>query len=229
LCQQHRSRSHTECIADGRSIPCDLTDDQMGRIVSAIVLPDAWMDRVLAQIQLADEVKRVAQERKETEQRLKALGQVYLDGVISEGEYHRQKRLLEDKLGSLVVPGVDAAREAGKLLEDLPELWNESNLSERRQLLLGMLDAVYVDTVEEKAIVAIRPKPAFMPLFQVATTREGSDVVLINEKPPANDGREATNPCFWWRRGRVELLLKHAVLALIVVGRGHLNSVFVPS
>jgi hypothetical protein len=37
-----------------------------------------------------------------------------------------------------------------------------------------MLDAVYVDTVEEKAIVAIRPKPAFWALFEVATTREGS-------------------------------------------------------
>ena len=27
---------------------------------------------------------------------------------------------------------------------------------------------------------AIRPKPAFRPLFESATTREGSDVVLIN-------------------------------------------------
>ena len=48
-----------------------------------------------------------------------------------------------------------------------------------------MLDAVYVDTVEEKSIVAIRPKPAFLPLFEVATTRQGSDVVLINEPPLA--------------------------------------------
>ena len=47
-----------------------------------------------------------------------------------------------------------------------------------------MLDAVYVDTVEEKSIVAIRPKPAFQLLFEIATTREGSDVVLINEPPP---------------------------------------------
>ena len=50
---------------------------------------------------------------------------------------------------------------------------------------MSMLDAVYVDTVEEKSIVAIRPKPAFLPLFEVATTRQGSDVVLINEPPLA--------------------------------------------
>ena len=111
--EQHSSRSHVECPADGRSVACYAPDEQMGRIVSAIVLPDAWMDRMLAQIQLADEVKRVAQERKETEQRVKRLGQVYLDGVIPEPEYHRQKQLLQDRLASLVVPGVDAAKEAG--------------------------------------------------------------------------------------------------------------------
>ena len=216
--EQARSRSHTECPADGRSIPCDIPDEQVGRIISAIVLPESWMDRVLARIHLADEVKRVAHERKETEQRLKRLGQVYLDGIIPEPEYHRQKRLLHDALASLVVPGVDAAEEAGRLLESLPELWQQADLSERRRLLLTMLDAIYVDTVEERSIVAIRPKPAFLPLFQVATTREGSGVVLLteadlarlieqdgaNEKPPG-ESPEATSPCLWWRRGRVEL------------------------
>ena len=45
---------------------------------------------------------------------------------------------------------------------------------------MAMLDAVYVDTVEEKAAVALTPKPAFMPLFEVATTRQGSGVVLVS-------------------------------------------------
>ena len=86
-----RSRSHIECHADGRSIRCDIPDVQMGLIVSAIVLPEAWMDRVLAQIQLADEIARVAQERKETEQRLKRLGRAYVDGLYSEDDYRREK------------------------------------------------------------------------------------------------------------------------------------------
>ena len=78
-------------------------------------------------------------------------------------------------------------------------------MAERRKLLLTMLDAVYVDTVEEKTIVAIRPKPAFRPLFEIATTRAESGVVLINETPQADCEPEASNLCFWWRRGRVEL------------------------
>ena len=91
------------------------------------------------------------------------------------------------------------------LLESLPTLLGQANLAERRKLLLTMLDAVYVDTVEEKSIVAIRPKPAFQPLFEIATTRDGSDVVLINEPPSADNEPEAADLCFWWRRGRVEL------------------------
>ena len=204
--EQRGSRGSGHCVGKSGSIPCHVPDEQMGRIVSAIVLPDAWMDRVLAQIQLADEVERVAQERKETERRLRRLGQVYMDNNLPEAEYHRQNRLLQDRLASLVVPGVDAAKEAGLLLENLPGLWEEADLGERRRLLMTMLDAVYMDSVEEKAIVAIQPKPAFLPLFEVATTREGSDVFLFSERetPPA-EGPEAHDPCLWWRRGRVEL------------------------
>ena len=119
------------------------------------------------------------------------------------------------KLASLIVPGVDAATEAGKLLEELPRLWAGANLSERHKVLATMLEAVYVDAAEPSAVVAIRPKPAFRPLFQVAATREGSGVVLIKEEPPGHDQRAETDPCLWWRRGGVERYLKHNLAVLV--------------
>jgi len=173
-------------------------------------LPEAWMDRVLARIHLADDVERVRHERVQTEQRLRRLGTAYVDGLYDDDGYRREKRSLEDKLASLVVPGVDAAMEAGKLLENLPDLWEEADLAERRKLLMAMLDAVYVDTVEEKSVVAIRPKPAFRPIFEVATTRAGSGIVLINETPPDPEGPEAESLCSWWRRGRPQLVKSSA-------------------
>ena len=130
---------------------------------------------------------------------------IYLDGLLLVDEYRRQKQLLEDKLSALVVPGVDAARETGKLLEDLPGLWEQADMGERRQILLTMLDAVYVDARKEKAIIAIRPKPAFKALFEIATTRKGSGIVLITTTPPDFFSPEASISCSWWRRGRVEL------------------------
>ena len=76
-----------------------------------------------------------------------------------------------------------------------------------------IVGAVYVDSKEEKRVVAIRPKAPFMPVFHVATTREDSGVVLfhdpegepqIADQPPPG-GQEADGiPCLWWRRGRVE-------------------------
>ena len=119
------------------------------------------MDKVLAQIHLVDEVKRIGEERVLVQQRSKRLGQVYLDGLVQIEEYRRQKQLLKDKLSALIDPGVDVAREAGKLLENLPALWEEANLGEHRQILLTVPDAVYFDARKEKAVIAIRPKLAF--------------------------------------------------------------------
>ena len=64
---------------------------------------------------------------------------------------------------------------------NLKELWIGANLPERRQLLLSMLDAVYFDTKKNKSIVAIRPKPPFKPVFQVAASKERSGIHIINE------------------------------------------------
>ena len=86
-------------------------------------------------------------------------------------------------------------------------------MEERRKLLLTMLDAVYVDS-KENAIVAIKPKAPFKPVFAVATTRKGSKVALVHD--PENEPRITDQPtphghgvetdsCLWWRRGRVEL------------------------
>jgi site-specific DNA recombinase len=82
---------------------------------------------------------------------------------------------------SLVVPKANATEEAGKLIIDLPRLWAKANAEEKRRLLLTMLDAVYVDAKKTKPIVAVKPKPPFKPVFQVAASREGSDIRIINE------------------------------------------------
>ncbi len=109
------------------------------------------------------------------------MAKAYIDGVFPDGEYHRQKRLLEMELGSLVIPQANAAEEAGKLIMDLPKLWSEANFEEKRKLLLAMLDAVYFEVKKIKSIVAVRPKPPFKPIFQVAVSKVGSDIRIINE------------------------------------------------
>jgi site-specific DNA recombinase len=109
------------------------------------------------------------------------MAKAYIDGVFPDEEYYRQKKILEMELESLVVPKANAAEEAGRLLVDLPRLWAKANTEEKRRLLLTMLDAVYVDAKKTKSIVAIKPKPPFKPVFQVAASKEGSDIRIVNE------------------------------------------------
>ncbi len=82
-------------------------------------------------------------------------------------------------------------------------------MGERRKLLLTMLDGVYFDAKVSKTIIAIKPKPAFRPVFQVATTRENAGIQLINEggAPPVPHRRRPL--CFWWRRGRLSFPCEH--------------------
>ena len=44
-----------------------------------------------------------------------------------------------------------------------------------------MLDAVYVDVKKTKSIIALKPKSPFKPIFQVAVTKEGSGIRIVNE------------------------------------------------
>ena len=60
-----------------------------------------------------------------------------------------------------MVPDTGAAVAAGKMLEDLPRLWEKADLGERRRVVMNMLDAVYVDTVEEipQVCPSMGPRP----------------------------------------------------------------------
>lgn len=88
-------------------------------------------------------------------------GRLSWTGWSDEPDYERQKAQLEFDLTALVVPEADAVAEAGRLVQRLPELWAAADLSERRRLLITVLDAVYVDVREARAVVSIRPKAAF--------------------------------------------------------------------
>ncbi len=99
-----------------------------------------------------------------------------------------------------------------------------ASVEDRRRLLLTMLDAVYVDAKEESRIVAIKPRAPFKPIFQMATMKEGSGIVLVHERtdddddtnePPPHGHEVAADSCSWWRRGRVESYPEHGNSVLI--------------
>ena len=138
------------------------------------------------------------------------MARTYIGGLIPEDEYNRQRKLLEHKLESLIVPKANAAEEAGRLIHNLPRLWSEANIEEQRKLLLTMLDAVYVDTKNSKSVIAVRPKPPFRPVFQVAAQREESVIKIIN-----GHENESPYPAVFPVEARETLSLPETILCFV--------------
>ena len=129
-----------------------------------------------------DEAERIKKKRQDIQQRLPRMGRTYIDGLLDNADYYRQKWMLELELESFVVPEVKATEEAGKLLQGFPRLWSLANLAEQSKLLLTMLDAVYIDT-KNNIIAAVKPKPPFKPAFQVAASCKGSNIRILERTP----------------------------------------------
>jgi hypothetical protein len=83
------------CINQRGSIMSHLADEQMGRIMEAIQLPDARLDSVLDKINLQDEAKRVEGKRTKVTEKLKRLGRAYVDGMVADEDYNSDKQYLE--------------------------------------------------------------------------------------------------------------------------------------
>ena len=118
--REHRnSRSHGPCPAFSGSIACDVADEQVSRLVTAIELGPRWMEEVMSIVALKNEVEDVKRHRKLVQEKLYRLGKAYVDGLYAEEKYRQDKRRLELDLESLVVPELSAAEEGAGFFRSL--------------------------------------------------------------------------------------------------------------
>lgn len=162
--EQRASRSHGLCPSQGGSIRCELPDEKVNEIFSSLSLPVDWERRALQKINARDEVARINDERDRAKEKLQRLGMAFVDGMYEEGQYRQMKQALNTQIESLVVPEIDAAREAGALLGNMPRLWSQASMVERHSLLTTVVDAVFLD-FDDPARVDIKLKPVFEVLL----------------------------------------------------------------
>ena len=103
-------------------------------------------------------------QKRQTEEKLRRLGRSYIDGVIDDGEYNVQHKLLQDALCSPVIPEEDTVLRAGELLESLGLIWGRATDEEKYRR--GMIEPVYIDLAASRSIVGIQPRPPFYNLFE---------------------------------------------------------------
>lgn len=177
--EKRGTRSGANCPVGEKSIRCDTIDDQVNEIISSLALDSSWKDKIVAKISSQSQYDLILKEKKSLNDRLRRLSRTYVDGLIEEGEYDLQKKLLQDRINTLVIPEIDATLNAGALLENLGVIWANATMEEKHKLLTIMLDAVYVDLLTSRRVVGILPKPTFYPLFETLKQRPESRVTLF--------------------------------------------------
>ena len=164
--EQKNAHGNYDCPACGKSIRCSVIDEQVDSIIRSLTLEPTWRERIIEKISTVSERESILKQRKQTEEKLRRLGRAYIDGVIDDGEYNIQRKLLQDALDSLVIPEADAALRAGELLESLGLIWDKATDEEKHRLLSGMIEAIYIDLAASRSIVGVQPKPPFYNLFE---------------------------------------------------------------
>lgn len=152
----------------------------------SLTLDPKWRKSILTRVSTFSEHERVAKERERVNEKLQRLGRAFVDGLIDESDYNVQRKMLQDRLDSLVIPEAESAFDAGEMLENPGNVWKHASLEEKNRLLVSMLDAVYLDIAAAKCVVGIVPKPAFHPLFESLLDQSKANVKVF--KPGLQQG-----------------------------------------
>ncbi len=153
------------CPDSGLSIKAETVEAEVGAVLSGMRLKDEWQAEIRSALASEDERARLLERRRFLEGKLRRLGVAYVDGVVAEAEYQRERSAVQAELAGLVVPENVAVVVAGLYLETLSELWAAATLEEQKQIAQIVLEAVYYD-LRRQRVTELAPKPVFLPLFR---------------------------------------------------------------
>jgi site-specific DNA recombinase len=157
-----------EC--DQRMIKADDAEGALGDFLRRLCLPDDWQGRVLALIQeRAGKTRDIARERARLEEQLERLKRLFVLGDLEERAYLAERDRLRVQLAALTPPAMPDLERAAELLQDFGAIWDAATIRERREIVHTLLESVELDA-ERGPVVAIRPKPEFAVLFDLAKT-----------------------------------------------------------
>ena len=117
-------------------------------------------------------------ERYRLEEKLRRVKLQFREGDIDPREYQQEMELTRSSLAKIHVPKDNKLLELGDHVEGLVAAWEHATKEERHDLLKMMLDGVYVD-MTEATVVAVQPKPPFLPLFNLKEPVRSGEALLV--------------------------------------------------
>jgi hypothetical protein len=181
-------RRSVDCPAGGEFVPAEEIDAQVAELVSRLVLPEDWRERLEELAEHEEERENVEGKRRYLESKLRKLKFLFMEGDMTATEYRRRKAELQTEIGLLKAPEPPAVEEAGATLEMLGQEWACAPKKYRTQMLHVIFEEIVVDVAARK-LVRVKPYPPFVPLFRMDGLEE-SDNGYFYFKEDAEAGSE---------------------------------------
>ena len=177
--QETSSRRGIDCPNGKGYVRAEVADEQVSSIIASLTLPQSWREMVIDLLSSKDETAEIQRERTRLVEKLRRLKRLYQEVEIGEAEYRQEMTLTQAKLSSLVDAQQDEVVTLGDNVEGVVAAWEIATKDERHDML-QMLDAVYID-MPTKQVVGLKPKAAFLPLFNLGEPVKAGEFVLATD------------------------------------------------
>ena len=175
--QETSSQRGIHCSNGKGYVRTEDADKQVSDVISNLRLPESWREMVVDLLSSQDEAIEIQRGRTRLEEKLRRLKRLYREVEIDEAEYRQESALTQAKLSGLVNSVHDQVVTLGDHVEGVVAAWEIATKEERHEMLQMMLDAVYID-MTTKEVVGLRPKAAFLPLFNLDEPVKAGELVL---------------------------------------------------
>ena len=157
-----------KCQSSDVYVHADVVEQQVGAIVQAFEFPPEWKKEIRDVLSSSVDQQHRKDERKEILEKLKRLGDLYLDGMIERQAYLATREELNQRLGSMSSPEPTQIIETGQTLESFLQIWPLASESQRRDICHLMFEWVEAD-MEKARISRVMPRYEFTRFFEKNT------------------------------------------------------------
>ena len=165
-------RKNHEC--DQPVVPAEDAERQIVEFIAGFRPEPGLRDEILRRL-AADsgpESGETTKRRDTLEQRLSRMRDLYELGDLPRGEYIARRDAINLELDALAPEPIADLDQARQVLEDFTSFWStETDPDSKRQFLTLIFEGIWLD---ERRVVAVQPKPSFLPYFQRSDDPEGA-------------------------------------------------------
>ncbi len=177
-----------ECQTSDIYVHADIVEQQIGAIVQAFVFPPEWKKEIRDALNSGLDQQHRKDERTEILEKLKRLGELYLDGLVERQPYLATREELNQRLGSMSSSEPTQIIETGQTLESFLQIWPLASESQRRDICQLMFEWVEAD-MEKARISRVMPRYEFTRFFEKNTllVHDPRGGYLVKDLPEAEN------------------------------------------